>query len=310
MSEIQSKLQNELFNEHYRLFKILVYGCGGIMFRQHFVKLMNGGSDTKCLDTIKLMEDFKLIKQQRIGKNYVVVAKYATFCKFDLDSKIARQSSARLFDSALLCEMLLHTYEPEEIEKIDRLLSLSNFFYFLPRNSYRILSRIYNYLYERGFTNLDTLEWSMKQLDINTTFIETIGRGRCETLPEQDFEVIDLLMLRNLDMYVKSVSSDGDSIKLNMALFATNMNADKIARTIRKTETALSDMFGEISIKYRIDIYSLSERIEGVEKRTMKNLLSAKGNELKEDFYSSIITYHWYNRKTALFSGIDIEKWL
>ena len=310
MSEIQSKLQNELFNEHYRLFKILVYGCGGIMFRQHFVKLMNGGSDTKCLDTIKLMEDFKLIKQQRIGKNYVVVAKYATFCKFDLDSKIARQSSARVFHSALLCEMLLHTYEPEEIEKIDRLLSLSNFFYFLPRNSYRILSRIYNYLYERGFTNLDTLEWSMKQLDIKTTFIETSGRGRCETLPEQDIEVIDLLMLRNLDMYVKSVSSDGDSIKLNMALFATNMNADKIARTIRKTETALSDMFGEISIKYRIDIYSLSERIEGVEKRTMKNLLSAKGNELKEDFYSSIITYHWYNRKTALFSGIDIEKWL
>ena len=117
-------------------------------------------------------------------------------------------------------------------------------------------------------------------------------------------------MLRSLDMYVKSITSDGDSIKLNMALFATNMNAEKIAKAIRKTETALSDMFGDIPIKYRFDIYSLSERIEGIEKRTMKNLLAAKGGELKEDFYSSIITYHWYNRKTALFSGIDIEKWL
>lgn len=310
MNDIQIKLQNELFNEYYRLFKILIYGCGGVMFRQHFVKLMNGSSETKCLDTIKLMEDFSLIKQQRIGKNYVVVARYAAFCKFDLDGRTPRLTSGRVFHSALLCEMLFRTYEPEEIEKIDRLLSLSNFFYFSPRNSYRILSRIYNYLYERGFTNLDTLIWSMKQLDIKTTFIETSGRGRYECLPKQDIEVIDLLMLRNLDMYVKSVSSDGDSIKLNLALFATNMNAEKIARTIRKTETALADMFGEISIKYRIDIYSLSERIEGIEKRTMRNLLSAKGNELKEDFYNSIITYHWYDRKNALFSGIDIEKWV
>ena len=310
MNDIQIKLQNELFNEYYRLFKILVYGCGGVMFRQHFVKLMNGSSDTKCFDTIKMMEDFKLIKQQRMGKNFLVVAKYATFCKFGLEGRTPRLSSSRVLHSALLCEMLFHTYNPEDIEKIERLLTLSNFFYFSPRNSYRILSRIYNYLYERGFKELDTLEWSMKYLDTKTTFIEANGRGRCESLPEQDIAVIDLLMLHDLDMYVKSVSSDGDSIKFNMALFATNMTAEKIARTIRKTETALSDMFGDISIKYRFDIYSLSERIEGIEKRTMKNLLTVKGGELKEDFYSSIITFHWYNRKGALFSGIDIEKWL
>ena len=309
MNDIQIKLQNELFNEHYKLFRILVYGCGGVMFRQHFIKFM-GGSESKCGEIIKLMEDFKLIKQQRVGKNFIVVAKYAMLCKFDLENKSVRLSSGRVFHSALLCEMLLHTYNPEEIDKIERLLSLSNFFYFTPRNSYRILSRIYNYLYERGFTSLDTLEWSMKQLDTKTTFIETSYKGRSESLPEQDIEVIDLLVLRSLDMYVKSITSDGDSIKLNMALFATNMNAEKIAKAIRKTETALSDMFGDIPIKYRFDIYSLSERIEGIEKRTMKNLLAAKGGELKEDFYSSIITYHWYNRKTALFSGIDIDKWL
>ena len=95
-----------------------------------------------------------------------------------------------------------------------------------------------------------------------------------------------------------------------MALFATNMNAEKIAQTIRMTETALNDMFGDIHIRYRIDIYSLSERIESIETRAMRNLLAAKGNELKADFYKNIITFHWYNRKNALFSGIDMDKWL
>ena len=62
MNDIQIKLQNELFNEHYKLFRILVYGCGGVMFRQHFIKFM-GGSESKCNEIIKLMEDFKLVKQ-------------------------------------------------------------------------------------------------------------------------------------------------------------------------------------------------------------------------------------------------------
>ena len=47
MNDIQIKLQNELINEHNKLFRILVYGCGGVMFRQHFLKLMQG-SDSKC----------------------------------------------------------------------------------------------------------------------------------------------------------------------------------------------------------------------------------------------------------------------
>lgn len=309
MNDIQIKLQNELFNEHNKLFRILVYGCGGVMFRQHFLKLMQG-SDSKCSEMLKLMEDFKLLKQQRIGKNYIVVAKYAALCKFKLENKSVRLSSARVLHSALLCEMLLHTYNPDEIDKIIRLLTLSNFFYFSPRSSYRILSRIYNYLYERGSADLDSLIWSMRQLDTKTTFIETSYKGRSSSLPEQNIEIVDLLTLRSHDMYVKSISSDGDSISFNMALFATNMNAEKIAQTIRMTETALNDMFGDIHIRYRIDIYSLSERIESIETRAMRNLLAAKGNELKADFYKNIITFHWYNRKNALFSGIDMDKWL
>ena len=51
MNDIQIKLQNELFNEHNKLFRILVYGCGGVMFRQHFLKLMQG-SDSKCSEIV------------------------------------------------------------------------------------------------------------------------------------------------------------------------------------------------------------------------------------------------------------------
>ena len=93
-----------------------------------------------------------------------------------------------------------------------------------------------------------------------------------------------------------------------MVLFATNKSSDKIAKTIRKTEIALNDMFSDINIKYIFDIYSLTERFENIEKRVLKNL--ANENELKEEYYRDIITYHWYNCKNKLFSAIDLDKWL
>ena len=307
MNDIEINLQNEIFNKYYKLFYLITFGCGGVIFRQHFIKFL-GKSISSCNEIIKKMEEVKLIRHYKLGRNTILIVKYATLCKFDLENKSIKLTSARLLHSALFCEMLLHTYNSEDIDKIDKLLKSSNFSYFIPRNSYRILSRIYSYLTYKGCENLNSLEWAMLQLDKKTTFIETCWKGRCENIQQDIVEIDDLLTLRNNDVYVKSVSSDGNTIKLNMVLFATNKSSDKIARTIRKTEIALNDMFSDINIKYIFDIYSLTEKFENIEKRVLKNL--ANENELKEEYYKEIITYHWYDCKNKLFSAIDLDKWL
>lgn len=95
-----------------------------------------------------------------------------------------------------------------------------------------------------------------------------------------------------------------------MALFANNKDSDKISEIIHRTEVALADMMGGLNTKYVLDIYNLSPKNPATENKVLRNLLSIKGNEQKEEFYKNNITYHWYNRKNTLFLGIDLDKWL
>lgn len=104
------------------------------------------------------------------------------------------------------------------------------------------------------------------------------------------------------------VSYVDDTLIFQMALFANNKDSDKISEIIHRTEVALADMMGGLNIKFIFDIYSLSPKNSATENKVLRNLLSIKGNEQKEEFYKNNITYHWYNRKNTLFSGVDLDK--
>ena len=206
--------------------------------------------------------------------------------------------------------MMLQRYNPDELIKIQSRLTMSNFSYFQPHHSRDILNRIYTFLNQHGESNLSTLQWSIDQLDKRIDFIKSSSKGRKEQLITHGIKCVDLLTLRCNDVYVDSVNYINGQICLHFAVFGTNKNADKLSEIITKTEKAVEDIFDDINIKNIFDIYSLSERNEHTEKKLHSNLLSTKGNELKEEYYRQNVYFHWYNCKNRLFSGIDIGKWV
>lgn len=309
MNEFRSKMQNEILMQFRGVLYTVAFGCGGVIFRQHFIKLLGYG-ESKGGEIIRYMEDFKLIKHRKLGRNYLLILQHATLSYLGIGNKNVIVSAKRVVHSATLCEMLLHLYNPEDERKIHKLLTMSNFPYFIPRNSYNILYRIYNFLSNKGVSELDTLAWNMQELDKKIKCIEQSKIGEKEQMPEKIVKADDLLILRNNDMFVKSVSYVDDTLIFHMALFANNKDSDKISEIIHRTEVALADMMGGLNIKYVFDIYSLSPKNAAAENKVLRNLLSINGNEQKEEFYKNNITYHWYNRKNTLFSGIDLDKWL
>lgn len=306
MNELRERIQAELLTHYNNEFYIFVYGCGGVIFRQHFLKLLDSSNG---LEIIRTMEEYNLVKQKQIGKNYVLIVRHATLRSFGLQNKSVRLTSARLLHSALFCEVMLHTYGSGECDKMRRLLSLSNFAYFAPRNSVNILGRIFSYLESRNVDGLGVLQGSIAELEKKTRFIESSYQGRSESMGETS-SLDDLLTLRNNDVYIKSINAVGDSIVLNVALFATNKRAEKICDAVCKTESTIASTFGNIKLAYRIHVYSLAHKSEATEKRVKNRLLSVQGNATKADFYDSILFFHWYDKKNTLFSGIEIERWL
>lgn len=56
--------------------------------------------------------------------------------------------------------------------------------------------------------------------------------------------------------------------------------------------------------------HSLGEKSERKENRVLYTLLHRGVNEWNKEYYADRLTYHWYNCKKSLLSGIDIYKWL
>lgn len=297
-------IQEELLKRNNKLFFIILYGCGGVIFLKHFYHLL-GHRDTSLLQK---MIDSKLIKIKRVGKNQVVILKYAVFCHFNLPNKSIKFTDNRLLHSALFCEMMLHTFNSDELVKIEQLLNQSNFAFFHPRNSYYILNRIYSFLSSKNEGDLTALKYSLKELNEKICFIESSTKGRKNKLPEKTVKTDDLLTLKSNDIYVKGADYKEGTIRLHVAVLATDKTADKIIRAIIKAETALNDMLSGINIKLYFDIYSLEEKSSKIENKVYTIII--RQQPLKEDSYKETIRFHWYNCKNRLFSGIDINKWL
>ena len=306
MNEIQEKIQGDLMKRYHKQLYVVLLGGGGVIFRSHFMKLL--GDDSEYV--LKMMIDHNIVKQKRVGKNYVIVLKHAVYCHYQYTNKNAKLTSKRLLHSALLFEMLIHTYGADGIIKMEKLLCMSNLPYYTLDNSLNILTRIYSYLTYRGDEDLATLKWSIDRTSKKIDFMKQSTKGRKWTLERIETRFEDLLTLRSNGVYTLYASNKDDALELHFGIFSINKGADKIAEAITKAEKVVDDVFGGINIKCVFNVYSLCEKSERTEKKVLNNLMFLKGNEIKEEYYKENIRFYWYDCKNRLLSGIDVEKWL
>ena len=193
MNEIQEKIQGDLMKRYHRQLYVVLLGGGGVIFRSHFMKLL--GDDSEYV--LKMMIDHNIVKQKRVGKNYVIVLKHAVYCRYQYPNKNAKLTSKRLLHSALLFEMLIRTYGADGIIKMEKLLCMSNLPYYTLDNSLNILTRIYSYLTYRGDEDLATLKWSIDRTSKKIEFMKQSTKGRKGTIERIETRFDDLLTLRS-----------------------------------------------------------------------------------------------------------------
>ena len=305
MDKIDNLLKEELLKQNNKILFIIIYGCGGVIFLRHFYEL-TGKQDKKLLQR---MIDAKLFKTNRLGKSQIVIAKYAVYQYFGLDNKTIKLTSKRMLHSALVAEMLVHTYG-SDLNRIERVLRAGNLLYFSPRNSLYFLNRIYNFMELKKSCSLAVLEGSIKEHEKKVNFFEGSRKGKKEKLEKSKFNSEDLFTLRSKGIYMRYADYKGDTLRIYVAYLVSGKGVNKIAEAINKSEKALEEILDGINIRIYFDIYSLNEKSTLIESKVKESLLKIKSNALKEDYYNDVITFHWYNSRKTLFSGIDIDKWL
>lgn len=306
MNDIQLKIQGDLMKRYHRQLHLVLYGGGGVIFRYHFKALLGDDADY----ALKMMIEHNIVKQKRIGRNYVVILKHAVYCRYQYPNKNAKLTSKRLLHSALLFEMLIRTHGADSLSTMEQLMASSNLPYYIMDNSLNILTRTYSYLIHKGDEDLASLKWSIDRTSKKIEVIKNsriVRQGQLERI-ETRFE--DLLTLRSNGIYTMYVSDTDKGLEIHFAIFAIDKGADKITEAITKAENVVGDLFGGINIKCVFGVYSLCERSARTEQKVFSNLMFLKGNELKGDYYKENVRFYWYNCKNRLFSGIDINKWL
>lgn len=307
MKNVLNYTQRLLFKHYNKIFFIILYGCGGVIFQKHLYELI-GKRDNNLL---KEMVDNRLVRINRLGKNNVIILKYAVFRLFNLPNKCVRLTTSKLIRSATVCELLLNTFSSGEVENMEKFIRSSNIPYFRPEFDYELLQVIREH-FEPQYTasKLSTLDWAIKHHKEKADFIKASQKGRKEKMPEKTIKYDDFIILRNNDVYIKQVDSHGKIFRIAMVIFATNKKADKISDLILKTETALIDTFGDMEFVPTYEILSLNEKMETTEKKVFRNLTRLPENTMKEDYFKKVVIFRWYGSKNKLFSGIDIDKWL
>ncbi len=292
MDGIKEMCQKKLLADNEKIIYIIILGCGGVMFLKHFRQLTNT-KDTKLIDKLA---DNGIIKIKQVGRNKVVIARYTAYCYLGLKSKSAKITSKHLLHSALLCEMLIHTYHGN-IDKMIKVLKQSNFQYYSIEDSQNFINRVMCFMADKS-ANTSTLQSFLDEIKEKTEFLKSSTKGRKETLNKSDCQTSDLLILRNNSVYIHFADYIDGTLQIHIAIYQHQNNPDKLIRNIKKAYNLFGAMLYGIRSKIYIDVYSLNDKSEYTE------------NKIFRQFPNENISFHWYSVKNRLFSGIDVEKWL
>ena len=292
MDGIKEMCQKKLLADNEKIIYLIISGCGGVMFMKHFYSMI-GKTDTRLIDRLI---DNGIIKVKQIGRNKVIIAKHTAYRHFGLSTKSPRLTSKHLLHSALLCEMLIHTYF-DNTEKMVKILQQGNFCYYAVENSLNFLNRVYCFMNGKS-ADTSTLKLYLDELKEKTEFLKSSTKGRKDTLKKTACQTTDLLILRNNNIYVHYADYTENTLQIHLAIFQYQNNTEKLIRNIKKSLEAVSSMMYGIPTRVIIDVYSLNEKSEFLQKKVFNS------------FPDENIRFHWYNVKNRLFSGIDVEKWL
>lgn len=292
MDGIKEMCQKRLLADNEKIIYIIISGCGGVMFLKHFYSMI-GKTDTRLIERLI---DNGIIKVKQIGRNKVIIVKHIAYRHFGLSTKSPRLTSKHLLHSALLCEMLIHTYF-DNTEKMLKILQQGNFCYYAVENSLNFLNRVYCFMNGKS-ADTSTLKLYLDELKEKTEFLKSSTKGRKDTLKKTACQTTDLLIMRNNNIYVRYADYTENTLHIHLAIFLHQNNADKLIRNIKKSLEAVSSMFYGITTRVIFDVYSLNDKSGYIE------------NKIFRQFPDENIRFHWYNVKNRLFSGIDVEKWL
>ena len=236
MDGIKEMCQKRLLADNEKIIYIIIWGCGGVMFLKHFYSML-GKTDTKLIERLI---DNGIIKVKQIGRNKVIIARHIAYCYFELSTKSPRLTSKHLLHSALLCEMLIHTYF-DNTEKMVKILQQGNFCYYAVENSLNFLNRVYCFMNGKS-ADTSTLKLYLDELAEKTEFLKSSTKGRKDTLKKNACQTTDLLIMRNNNIYIKYADYTDSMLQVHLAIFQYQNNADKLIRNIKKSLEAVSSM--------------------------------------------------------------------
>lgn len=272
MDRIDNLLKEELLKQNNKIFFVIIYACGGVMFLKHFYELL-GKQDKKLLQR---MIDAKLLKTKRLGKSYIIIGKYSLYQHFGLQNKSIVLTSKRILHSALVAEMLIHTYG-NDLNRIEKMLRAGNFLYFSTEDSLNFLNRIYCFMVLKKSYELSVLHGSIKEHENKVNFYNNCRKGKRDKLEKVEFCEEDLFTLRSKDIYMRYADFKGDTLRIYVAILSNGKRIDK-----SKTKVGYEIPFTRFFYKYVApekseDIASRIYTLEAEITNSLKNLFSRDG---------------------------------
>ena len=297
MNEIITKIIIETLEKHDTALRLLIYGFGGVIFKNQFKEITGEKND----NLVNFLVEHKFIKTVKLNKNTLLVARYKLYSHFGLKNKSSVCSGKRILHSSLYAEILIRCHSADE-RYIKKSLHAGTVCYYAPEDALNLLTRVEAHAQKHGH-DTQYLSSSIDEMRRKVEFCKSRTKGNKDTLNKSEVskETKDILVLKDNGVYVLGVNYDGEYI-FDVGIFAHTLRLDKVIRQIQLSDSVIKSTFYGLPVKINITVYSHFPENKGYSARTEKIL--------KEKNYSNTVKFIFFDSKRKLFSGIDINKWL
>ncbi len=298
MNEIITKIINETLEKHDTVLNLLVYGFGGVVFKNQFNEIAGEKND----NLINFLIDNKYIKTVKINKNTLIVARYKLYSHFGLKNKSSVVSGKRILHSSLYAEILIRCHLSDE-RYIKKSLHAGTISFYAPEDALNLLTRITAHAKKHGH-DIQYLSSSVDEIKRKVDFCKSKTKGKKDTLKKSAIskETKDILVLKDNGVYIMGVSYDGEEYYFDVGVFAHTLRFDKVIKQLYLSDAVIRSTFYGLPVKINISVYSHFPENKGYVVRTEK--------VLQENNFSNAVNFMFFDSKRKLFSGIDINKWL
>lgn len=298
MNEIINKIIIETLEKHDTALSLLIYGFGGVIFKNQFKEITGEKND----NLVNFLVEHKYIKTVKLNKNTLLVARYKLYSHYGLKNKSSVVSGKRILHSSLYGEILIRCHSADE-RYIKKSLHAGTVCYYSPEDALNLLTRVSAHAEKHGH-DIQYLSSSIDEIRSKVNFCKSRTKGNRETLKKSAIakETKDILVLKDNGIYILGVNYDGENYIFEVGIFAHTLRFDKIIKQLLLSDRVIKSTFYGLPVKLNITVYSHFPENKGYSARTEK--------VLKEKNYTNTVKFMFFDSKRKLFSGIDINKWL